>query len=170
MIDFIADNFYYVFLAWIVLSLIQRRYRGRGDKKRTATLIQSILIFVVYIGAMVIREESLEEKWIMVPLGAVAVALYFFRSRIIPYQAKCRNCGTKLTMNQIFLYDANLCTDCDPDEKRAAAQEDVEEEEADPAEPESGDALPEETRAEEDPLPEGEPSEEESNGSAGKTE
>ncbi len=117
MIDFIADNFYYVFLAWIVLSLMQRRHRGRGDKKRTATLIQSVMIFIVYIGAMVIREEGLEEKWIVIPLAIVAGILYFFRSKVLPYERRCRNCGAKLNMNQIFMFDANLCADCDPDEK-----------------------------------------------------
>lgn len=117
MIDFIADNFYYVFLGWIILSLVQRRYRGRGDRKRTATLIQSILIFILYIGAVLIREEGFEKKWIMIPFAIIAVVLYFFRSKVIPYELKCRNCGARLNMNQIFIYDANLCSDCDPDEK-----------------------------------------------------
>ncbi|OQY34065.1 MAG: hypothetical protein B6241_06170 [Spirochaetaceae bacterium 4572_59] len=127
MIDFIADNFYYVFLGWIILSLVQRRYRGRGDKKRTATLIQSILIFILYMGAVFIREEGLEKKWIVIPFVIIAVVLYFFRSKVIPYELKCRNCGAKLNMNQIFLYDANLCADCDPHEQ-------VSEDESDDAE------------------------------------
>ena len=114
MIDFIADNFYYVFLGWLVLNLIQRRYRARGAKKRTATLYQAILIFIIYIGATIIREESFEVKWIIVPLAVVAAAIYFFRDRILPYKRNCVNCDAKLNMNQIFIYDANLCTDCDP--------------------------------------------------------
>jgi len=117
MIDFIADNFYYVFLGWLVLNLVQRRYRERGSKKRTATLMQAILFFILYIGATVIREEGFEPKWIIVPLGVIAAALYFFRDKILPYKSSCENCGAKLNMNQIFLYDANLCSKCDPYEQ-----------------------------------------------------
>ena len=117
MIDFIADNFYYLFLAWLVLNLMQRKHRERGSRKRTATLIQAILIFIVYIGAMVIREEGLEPKWMMIPFAVVAVILYFFRDRIIPYKRNCVSCGARLNMNQILLFDANLCSNCDPDEQ-----------------------------------------------------
>ncbi|MBF9017480.1 MULTISPECIES: hypothetical protein [unclassified Oceanispirochaeta] len=128
MIDFIADNFYYVFLGWLVLNLIQRRYRSRGAKKRTATLYQAILIFIIYIGATIIREESFEVKWIIVPLAVVAAAIYFFRDRILPYKRNCVNCDAKLNMNQIFIYDANLCADCDPDEQEdETSEEDIEE-------------------------------------------
>jgi hypothetical protein len=117
MIDFIADNFYYLFLGWLVLNLMQRKHRTRGSRNRTATLMQAILIFILYIGAMVIREEGLEPKWIMVPLAVVAAGIYFFRDRIFPYKRNCVSCGAKLNMNQIFMYDANLCSNCDPDEQ-----------------------------------------------------
>ncbi len=122
MIDFIADNFYYLFLGWLVLNLMQRKYRSRGNAKRTATLIQAVLIFVVYIGAMVIREEGLEPKWMMIPFAVVAVALYFFRDRILPYKRNCINCGARLSMNQILLFDANLCSKCDPEEQQDTAE------------------------------------------------
>ncbi|MDC7233497.1 MAG: hypothetical protein PQJ58_09715 [Spirochaetales bacterium] len=135
MIDFIADNFYYVFLGWLILNLVQRRYRERGTKKRSATLYQAILIFIVYIGATVIREEGFEVKWIIVPLAVVAAAIYFFRDRILPYKRNCVNCGAKLNMNQIFLFDANLCADCDPLEQ--PAQDDAEAEDAAAGEAES---------------------------------
>jgi len=123
VINFIADNFYYLFLGWIVLNLMQRKYRGRGDAKRTATLLQSLLIFILYIGAMVIRGEELDEKWIIIPLGVIAAALFFFRDRILPYRRTCRNCGAKLNLNQIFLFDANLCSDCDPEENPESGEE-----------------------------------------------
>lgn len=126
MIDFIADNFYYVFLGWLVLNLVQRRYRGRGAGKRSATLYQAILIFIVYIGATVIREEGFEVKWIIIPLAVVAAAIYFFRDRILPYKRNCVNCGAKLNMNQIFLYDANLCEKCDPLEQEETESSETE--------------------------------------------
>ncbi len=117
MVDFIADNFYYLFLGWIVLNLIQRRYREKGRKKRTATLIQAVMIFILYIGAMIIRAESLPVKWIMVPLGVIAAMLYFFRDRILPYKTRCINCRKRLSMNEILFFDANLCSGCDGGEK-----------------------------------------------------
>ena len=117
MIDFIADYFYYVFLGLLVLNIIQRKYRERGVKKRGATLYQAILVFILYIGATVIREEGFEKKWIIIPLALIAVALYFFRDRIVPYKTRCINCGAKLNTNQIFIYDANLCSSCDPYEQ-----------------------------------------------------
>ncbi|QEN08232.1 hypothetical protein EXM22_09615 [Oceanispirochaeta crateris] len=125
MIDFIADNFYYVFLGWLVLNLVQRRYRERGSKKRTATLFQAILIFILYIGATVIREEGFEPKWIMVPLGIIAAMIYIFRSKIFPYRRDCAHCGAKLNLNQIFLYDANLCSNCDPLEQPSEEESSV---------------------------------------------
>ena len=63
--------------------------------------------------------------------GSYCVILYFFRSKVIPYETKCRNCGAPLNMNQIFLYDANLCSSCDPLER---PQEDAEEESDDTVE------------------------------------
>ncbi len=117
MIDFIVDYFYYLFLGILVLNIIQRKQRERGMKKRSATLYQAILVFILYVGASVIKAEGLEPKWIIVPLAVIAVALYFFRERIIPYKTKCINCGARLDMNQMFLYDANLCSKCDPYEQ-----------------------------------------------------
>lgn len=143
MIDFIADNFYYLFLGWLVLNLVQRRYRARGSKKRTATLYQAILIFIVYIGATIIREEGFEVKWIIVPLIVVAAAIYFFRDRILPYKRNCVNCDAKLNLNQIFLYDANLCVDCDPLEQdvEPESSEDDESSEGEDSESEGEDEV-----------------------------
>ena len=159
MIDFIADNFYYVFLGWLVLNLIQRRYRGRGTKKRSATLYQAILIFIVYIGATIIREESLEVKWIIVPLIIVAGAIYFFRDRILPYKRNCVNCDAKLNMNQIFIYDANLCENCDPLEQvepeSSEGEEESEESEDEIIEGEAQEVIESDSEAEE-PSPKSE--------------
>ena len=123
MIDFIADNFYYLFLGWLVVNLMQRKYRERGHKKRNATLLQAILIFIIYIGAMVIREEGFEPKWIMIPFALVAIGFYFFRDRILPYKRNCVNCGAKLNFNQIVMFDANLCSNCDPLEQDSSTEE-----------------------------------------------
>ncbi len=121
MIDFIADKFYYLFLGWIVLNLMQRRYRDRGSRKRTATLIQAVMIFILYIGAMIIREEALPVKWIALPLGIIGGILYFFRNKVLPYKLKCVNCGKKLGFNEIFMIDANLCPDCNEEENNNPA-------------------------------------------------
>ncbi len=112
MIDFIADKFYYLFLGWIVMNLMQRRYKNLGSKKRNATLIQAVMIFILYIGAMIIREESLPVKWIALPLAIIAAILYFFRDKVLPYKLRCINCGKRLNTNEIFMLDANLCSDC----------------------------------------------------------
>ncbi len=157
MIDFIVDKFYYLFLGLIVLSLVQR-HRGRGNSKRTATIFQAILVFIIYIGAMVIKEENLEKKWIIVPLAIVAAVLYFFRSRIIPYKMHCRNCGAKLNAAQIFMHDSNLCSNCDPDDKPEEEDESEDTEEDNPgnlpdaenSEREELEASPEEEQTGED--------------------
>ncbi len=141
MITFIVDKFYYLFLGLIILSLVQR-HRGRGNTKRTATVFQAILVFIIYIGAMVIQEEGLEKKWIAIPFAVVALALYLFRPRILPYKLHCRNCGTRLTASQIFMHDSNLCAACDPDDQPA---EDVQGEEADQAGEEEARTAVEET-------------------------
>ena len=155
MITFIVDKFYYLFLGLIVLSLVQR-HRGKGNTKRTATVFQAILVFIIYIGAMVIQEEGFENKWISIPLAVVALALYLFRPRILPYKLNCRNCGTRLTASQIFMHDSNLCAACDPDEQTAEDEPEDQNEEAAPDESvasEDETALPggrEESETEED--------------------
>ena len=141
MIEFIADKFYYLFLGLIILSLVQRR-KGRGNIKRTATVFQAILVFILYIGAMVIQEEGFEKKWIVIPLAVVALALYFFRPRILPYKLHCRNCGARLNATQIFMHDSNLCSNCDPDDQgeEAIAEEQEDQESSSDTEPE-GESL-----------------------------
>ena len=90
------------FLGWLVLNLVQRKHRERGSRKRTATLLQAILFFILYIGATVIREEGFEPKWIIIPLGVIAAAIYFFRDKILPYKKDCINCGTKTEYDSDF--------------------------------------------------------------------
>ena len=146
VINFIVDKFYYVFLGGIVLSLVEK-HRGRGHIKRMATIYQSIMVFVIYITAMFIQGEGLNNNLIFIPIIIVAGLLYFFRSKTLPYALRCRNCGAKLNSKQIFMYDSNLCENCDPIDiamkeeaeaiSAAQAEDETDEGEVQPAEDEA---------------------------------
>ena len=46
IIDFVSKYFYYIFLGLILLTVIQRKYRGSGDKKKNCSFNSSNSVFL----------------------------------------------------------------------------------------------------------------------------
>ncbi len=129
MIDFIIKYFYYVFLGLIILTVIQRKHRGTGDRKRLAALIAGILVFIMYIGALGIKTKNLDQIWILLPFSVDLSLVYVLRSRLFIFKTRCINCGNKLTGSDIFFTDSNRCSDCGSSEEPAGPDEENREKE-----------------------------------------
>ena len=112
IIDFVSKYFYYIFLGLILLTVLQRRYRGTGDKKRFAVLIASILFFIMYIGAMGIKSKNLDQSWLLLPLAVCLSLVYVLRNRLFIFKTTCIKCGKKLSGTDILYIDSNLCSEC----------------------------------------------------------
>ena len=122
MIDFIAKNFYYLFLGLIIFNMIQRKYRGVGGNKRMASLIAAIMVFILYIGAHGIKAKNLPEYWISVPIFIDITLFYALKNKLFIFKRNCIECGKKLSTKEMLYIDSNLCADCDHTEERLDKQ------------------------------------------------
>jgi hypothetical protein len=122
MIDFIAKNFYYLFLGLIIFNVIQRKYRGVGGNKRMASLIAAIMVFILYIGAQGIKAKNLPEYWIYLPIFIDITLFYALKNKLFIFKRNCVNCGKKLSSREMLYIDSNLCADCDHTEERLDKQ------------------------------------------------
>ena len=116
VIDFVVKYFYWAFLGWIFMTLIQRRHGNKGIKKRMAVLYQAIIIFLVMVYATILKMNELTDIYLIVAAIAVAMVLFFGRKKILPYQRTCRECGKKMSFERVFYYDDPLCKEHDKEE------------------------------------------------------
>lgn len=116
IINFIAKYFYWAFLGWIFMTLIQRRHGNKGIKKRMAVLYQAILIFLVMVYATILKMNDLTDVYLVIAAIVVVLILFFGRKLILPYRTTCRVCGKRMNFERIFFYDDPLCTEHDEQE------------------------------------------------------
>ena len=117
IVDFISKYFYYLFLALILVTVMQRKYRGVGDQKRFAVLMVSILVFIMYIGALGVKSKNLDKSWLLLPFFVDLSLVYVLRNRLFIFKTSCLKCGKKLTGTDMLYIDSNLCADCAKDAK-----------------------------------------------------
>jgi len=116
IIDFIVKYFYWAFLGWILITVLQRRHGNKGIKKRMAVLYQAIVIFLVMVYATILKMNELTDAYLIIAGIAVVLVLFFGRKKILPYQRNCRVCGKKMSFERTFYYDDPLCSEHDKDE------------------------------------------------------
>lgn len=116
IIDFVAKYFYWAFLGWILMTLLQRRHGNKGIKKRMAVLYQSIIIFLVMVYATILKMNELTDVYLIIAAIAVVLVLFLGRKKILPYQMTCRICGKKMSFERILYYDDPLCKEDDKEE------------------------------------------------------
>ena len=112
--EFIASNFFYVFLAVIALTLFQRKYGARVTKKRFAVLILAIMVFALQITATLIMEFELTDAYLLIYAAGAGVLLYYKWPAIFPFKRKCVTCGEIMTFNEMVFDDSNTCEKCRP--------------------------------------------------------
>lgn len=111
--NFIVSYFYWVFLAVLVLNLMQRRHRQNAARKRNATLYFAIFVFVYYVYAFGVIQLKLSEWFLLIYPAAIAVLVWFYRRTFFPFSIRCLSCSKPLTFDRFFYADDNLCAECE---------------------------------------------------------
>ncbi len=109
---FIADNFFYVFLGIIALTLFQRKYGKAVHKKCMAVLYIAILAFALHISAVLIVQFERSDALLLVWAAAAAVLFYYKGDKVFPFKYKCVSCSSPMSFNEIFFDDSNMCESC----------------------------------------------------------
>lgn len=109
----IVDYAYWVFLAMLVLNLVQRRHQAVAQRKRFAVLYLAIMVFVLYIYSYGLIRLDISDWFLLAYGGPAALFLVVFRTTFLPFALRCRGCGARLTFNRVMFSDSNLCATCD---------------------------------------------------------
>jgi peptidoglycan/LPS O-acetylase OafA/YrhL len=110
---------YFLFFGILLVNLYQKRYGKKGERKRFATLYLGFAAFCVFIAAGAITHSrrifshEIPDTLIFAAIGALAYAVYRMRDKTLPFRVRCRGCGTKLSAEQAFFLDSNLCRECE---------------------------------------------------------
>jgi len=110
--SFVVEYFYWVFIAVLVLNLLQRKYRREVLKKRAATLYIAVVVFAFYIYAYGVIHFDFSDL-LLIPYVAVAVTLFaVYRRVLFPFAYHCTSCRQPLDFNRMLYSDSNLCSQC----------------------------------------------------------
>ena len=110
--QFIVDNFFWVFIAILVLNLMQRRYRKEVERKRSATLYLAIIVFLLNIYAYGVIRLQLSDFFIAGYAVVAIVVIVRFKNIFFPFAYHCRECHRVMDFNRIVYFDSNLCASC----------------------------------------------------------
>lgn len=102
--EFVSINFYWVFIAVLVLNMTQRRHQNRAQRKRFATLYIGLALFAFWLAATLILEFN-GADWMMAPVALVIGGVcWYYRRAVFPFRLTSRRDGRRLSLNEI-LYD-----------------------------------------------------------------
>ncbi len=110
--SWIAQGGIWPLVVMLVPNLMFRRYGQAALKKRMASLIQAIAVFVVTSAAAFIAERDLKDLYLWIAVIVVITALVAFRDKVFPYSLKCVECGKSLEFRTIYFMDDNACPAC----------------------------------------------------------
>lgn len=110
--NFIVSYFYWVFLAILVVNLMQRRHREKAQRKRFATLYIAVLVFALYIYAYGVIRFNVSEIFLLIYGVIAGLLIGFYRKSFIPFSFRCQSCAKPLTFDRFVYADNNLCADC----------------------------------------------------------
>lgn len=106
--NWIAEHFFWVFLAILFLNLLQKRRQGRAERKRFATLYLAIAVFGIYVVGLTIVEFGLSDILLIPAVLIIGGVLYYYREHTFPFALYCRETGNRLTWEEILYEDSNL--------------------------------------------------------------
>ncbi len=115
VVEFIANEFYWVFLGILLLNVFQRRHHKTAVKKRFATLYLGGAAFVIFLIANAVVQYGLPTYALILGIVAVVVVLYIFRRHTFPFTLRCQRSGRRLDFNTILFRDSNILPDYDDD-------------------------------------------------------
>ncbi len=109
-----------IVLIWLY-HLAQRGYAGVGEKKRTASLLLTIVLLAIYAGSYFMNRFAIDDL-LLIPLFALAAAFIVWkREALLLYRLTCAQCGKPLALKRILFFDSGLCEVCDPIKKEGGA-------------------------------------------------
>ncbi|MFW5786210.1 MAG: hypothetical protein ACOCYC_03115 [bacterium] len=111
--EFVANEFYWVFLGILLLNVFQRRHHQTAVKKRFATLYLGGAAFAVFLIANSVVQYGLPNYGLIVGVVAVITVLYIFRRHTFPFTLRCRRSGRRLDLHTILFRDSNILPDYD---------------------------------------------------------
>lgn len=101
----IPDIFYWLFIAIIVINLLQRRHREKAEQKRYATLYLAIIVLIIYAGTLTIERYTLS-WWYSFPIACIAsLAFYLLRKRIMVFRLRDSSTKRFLPLSEILFQD-----------------------------------------------------------------
>ncbi len=106
-----------VLLGVLIFNLTQRKHLEGGEKKRIASLLLALVVFLPLVGIFAYKQNSFGIRSIgagfFYPLGAVTFLVFLFLSRkILLFRRRCRGCGAVLPWKTTLYRDHNLCPAC----------------------------------------------------------
>ncbi len=111
----IADIFYWLFIAIIIINLLQRRHRDKAEKKRYATLYLAIITLVIYAGTLTIEHYTLS-WWFNIPLACIAgVLFYVLRKKIAVFRFRDEKTKKALPLSEILFQDIDSTSEDEQD-------------------------------------------------------
>lgn len=113
IVQFMADQFYWVFLGILLLNVFQRRHHETAQKKRFATLYLGSAAFVVFLVANAVVQYGLPEYSLIIGVVVVIGVLYLLREHTFPFRLHCRRSGKRLDMHTILFRDSNILPEFD---------------------------------------------------------
>ncbi len=100
-----ADRVYWVFLGMMLLNIIQRRHQAKVRKKRMATLLIGVSLFVLLAAAQTINHFGGSDALFFVVLAGYTAVLYTYRKQMLPFRIKSSVDGRWLTVQEILFDD-----------------------------------------------------------------
>jgi hypothetical protein len=130
--EFVAKNFFYGFLALVALTVYERRMGKDATRKRMASLIQAVAVFLMVVAASGVMEFGGSDLHLFGAILVIGVVLgTVLRDRAFPYRRTCPSCNAALDFKTIMFRDDHLCEKCRPKDpetddngQEAAATED----------------------------------------------
>lgn len=108
IVTFVADNFFWVFIAILLVNLLQRRYQETAEKKRFATLYLGIAAFFVYTSAQALVMYELSPYYFIPIVGLIVGVVYYYREHTFPFRLHCPRSGKLLNLETILFRDSNI--------------------------------------------------------------
>ncbi|MFP4067863.1 MAG: hypothetical protein ACLFRR_04940 [Spirochaetaceae bacterium] len=108
IVTFVAENFFWVFIAILVLNLFQRRHQHTAEKKRFATLYLGIAMFFVYTSAQMLVTYDMSPYYFLPILAVIIGVVYRYRAHTFPFRLRCAKTGKLLNLETILYRDSNI--------------------------------------------------------------
>jgi ABC-type xylose transport system permease subunit len=104
----VADATYWIFLALLILNLLQRRHQQTARRKRLATLYLALAMFALFVVAQAVETYGGADWYVPAAAALIAAAVYYFRDHTWPFSVYAQDgSGRRLSWNEILYDDSN---------------------------------------------------------------